>query len=178
MIKSEKTIIPESNGYSLIEVVISVQIFLMILTFIYTIYHYQNRFFHKWESNNALLSKEIVLNRALNHIQKNVYTIEYIDDHSLSYTDKDKKKHILLNENQALMFDGKKLPLMSNLVEMEIVALFVNRSDKNSVVKISEIDLNGDRMLNDHELEGIKGIKINLKYIMKHQNITDTFILR
>ena len=152
-----------NRGYTLVEIIIAIQIFFMIVTFAYTIYLFGYKFLLNWEEKNDIAVNELQIKRVLlNELSgaKSIITIstmgiEYVNP-NYSYN----RIHWLKNNlylNQRVLNNAKISLIMNNL------NLLKNINNKLEIIPLSQLDINNDKILDINEFTHIEALQMEFE---------------
>lgn len=155
------------NGYTLIEILVAIQIFAVVLTMAYTIYLYSIKFMGRWEQNNDLVSTQVILERALDSKFNALKRISEIADSSMLIDCGNNRLERLEWADKSFMINDKKPAVQDEILQLK--SLKYQRLKNNTIqsVTFSELDKNGDKKLSGDELRDLKAIEISLSIIGK-----------
>jgi hypothetical protein len=152
-----------NRGYTLVELIIAIQIFFMILTFAYTIYLFGHKFLLSWEEKNDIINDELQIKRVLlNELSKakeiitiSTSGIEYINPkYSCNKIDW-LENNICLNQRR---INHSKIAVI--LDQFNIV---LNNNNKLEIIPFSRLDINHDKILNKDEFSNIEALQIEFE---------------
>jgi prepilin-type N-terminal cleavage/methylation domain-containing protein len=161
----------KEDGYSLIELLIAIQLLAIVISFSYTIYFYSIKFIGKWEQNNDLINSQVVINRALNSkLNSFKKIIEITENRLLMDCGEMKETTILWKKNTVLLNDK---PIISNNGQVRIKAfqLYAKVSQKIKPVSIEDLDTDDNNRILSDELRTIRGFKLTFILVAKDKTI-------
>jgi prepilin-type N-terminal cleavage/methylation domain-containing protein len=168
-LKSKRKICRIDEGYTLIEVIVSVQIFLLLLSFGYTLQFYALKFVNRWKEKNVLRNTELLLRTTISHEIGSAKEILEIHQDRIIYLD---------YELNRLHWSEDKLYVKFHLINPREVTirikemLFINSKHEN---KFDDLDNSKDGFLISSEFADYNMIKII--YIISLKNIEQSGVL-
>jgi hypothetical protein len=160
------------SGYTLIEVIIAIQIAMIIISFTYSIYLFGFRFISRWEDKTNLISQELLLRTAITKKIGNSKRITEISPSSITTLNSNHKTSILLWSEDSVYYND--IPLNKNTMR-----IFLSINSLYSITGkrfFNEIDQNRDEYLRGEELTRIKAIKFYYKITSKNSSCESSII--
>jgi len=151
----------QSKGYTLIEVIIAVQIFLIVLTMAYTIYLFGYKFMVRWNDDNDLLATELLIQKSLSNELTTAKKIIEITENEILYTDRNYNFQKITWTNDSLIIKHKLLNKPGIKITYQKIRFLQCNEEKSQLCLLSELDLNNDDKISDSELDKICFLKID-----------------
>jgi hypothetical protein len=152
-----------NKGYTLVELIIAIQLFFIILSFAYTIYLFGYKFLFNWEEKNTLITDELQIKRVLlNELSKSkginiisMNTIEYINpNYSLNKIEY-LQNNIFLNQRRLNHAKVKIISFQFNILH--------KMNDKLDLILLSQLDMNHDNHLQVAEFNQADALQIEFE---------------
>ncbi len=156
------------SGYTLIEVIIAVQIFLIVLTMTYTIFLFGYKFMGKWIDDNDLLATEILIQKSLANELITAKKIIELTEQSIVYLDKKYNIQNIHWTDDSLFIKSKPVNKPDVNINIQKIEFIISEKNKTFTKSFSELDLNKDNFLHGKELENISALKFD--YILINNN--------
>jgi hypothetical protein len=160
------------SGYTLIEVIISIQVFMIIVSLTYTIYLFGYRFMASWDEKSDLIRQELLVQRLINDHIDHARCIIEITPFIITIVDSDYSNKNLSWSADTLYLNN--IPL--NKTDLKINFSIISFYDLSSEKLFEEIDINRDGRLLDKELKKINGIKMQYKIVGKKQSFISSIV--
>lgn len=163
------------EGYTIVEVIVAIQVFTLIITMLYTAYLYGYKFYLRWDENSDLLRTELQVNKLfLNELQNASEIIEITNDRIIYLTNDYTQKQIHWKTDSLFYNDHliNKSGINFNLTEM----LFIYGKDNvNKSLSLQGSDKNSDNRLSRQELYELNGCQ--LAFIIQTKHFKKNFTL-
>ena len=152
-----------NKGYTLVELIIAIQLFFIILSFAYTIYLFGYKFLFNWEEKNTLISDELQIKRVLlNELSKakginmiSINTIEYINPNYST-------NKIEYHENKLFLNQRRLNHIKINVISFQFNILH-KINDKLDLIPLSQLDMNHDNHLQPDEFNQVDALQIEFE---------------
>ena len=154
------------SGYTLIEVIIAIQIFLIVLTMTYTIYLFGYKYIVRWNNDNDLLATELLIQKSLSNELATAKKIIEISEHDILYIDHNYNLQKIYWTNDSLFIKSK--PLNKPGVKTDFQKMEFMQNENNLIKSFAETDINKDNKISNSELEKISSLKI--EYLLSNKN--------
>jgi len=160
------------SGYTLIEVIVAIQIFLIVLTFTYTIYLFGYKFISNWNERRDLQADELILNRVLTSQLGSAQKINAIYPAQIIFIDNQYRLKSIYWSSDTLYANSR--PVNSYRIKIKVDELrFLCMEEEKD---FSDLDLNSDGVLFPMELKDVKAIRLDYQLYSKRNQVSD-FIL-
>ncbi len=153
------------NGYSLVEVLIAMQLFAIVITLSYTIYLYSIQFMGRWEQNNDLTNSHVLLERALDSKFNSIKRITEISENGMMLDCGNNRLERLVWNDNSFIINYKKPASQDVTLSLKSLNYFTMKDNAIQPVIFSELDKDGDKKLLADELKYIKAIEISIELI-------------
>ena len=157
------------QGYTLIEVMVALQIFIIVVSFTYTIYLFAYRYIVQWNDQNDLLAQELLLNKTLISNLGQAKQIIEIRPDQIKFIDANYNQKTISWYPDTLSINSKAM----NLNAIRINILDLKFMDINGEKSFQEIDLNSDEMITFEELKYVKIINFEYELCLKKNCINN-----
>ncbi len=165
------------NGYSIIEVIIALQIFMIVLSFAYTLYHYQHRFMKKWNEDSLTMNTSIVVDHLLFEISQRAKEIILIEQQTIHYIDDSGIKKLTC-KNDNLFLNSKQVNTDGIKINITISHLYYSFQNSISEYTLTQKDLDRDGVIKDKELNGLSAILLNIKFKNQKKDFVEDKIIQ
>lgn len=156
------------SGYTLIEVIIAVQIFLIVLTMAYTIYLFGYKYMVRWNNDNDLLATELLIQKSLTNELTTAKEIIEIAEQEIVYIDRNYKLQKIHWAKDSLFIKNKPVNKPGVKITFQNIKFLKNSTDKKQFFSLMELDINRDNKINNSEWEKISFLKI--EYLLTNKN--------
>lgn len=160
-----------TDGYTLIEVIVALQIFTIILTMAYTIYLYGIRYMNKWDENNQIQNGSFLIQKSFYRVFNNAVSIESITKKGIRLTDDSGKTKQFIWTGDTLFLNDK--PIFTP-VRLESFSLFNYQGKRVRKTEFTKIDRNLNGVIEQSESLTLQALEIDFviktkKYMKKIQ---------
>jgi len=159
-----KDISNNQSGYTLIEVIIAVQIFLIVLTMTYTIYLFGYKYMVRWNNDNNLLATELLIQKSLSNELTTAKKIIEISEQEIVYTDRNYNLQKIYWSNDSLVIKDKPVNNARNKIAFQKMRFLQKGKNYHQYSPFTQFDLNNDHKISYKELERI--CMLNYEFII------------
>ena len=152
--------IKQDDGFTLIEVIIAIQLTLIVISFVYVIYFYANQYMKNYSETAALDRKMILMQKVLSSELFNAREIFFISGESIQYKSKNYVTSNLFYNSDSIYLNTQSI---AGGVEISSVLLFYNEDWH----EYKELDSSGDGILDRRELKDVSLLR--LEYIVREK---------
>lgn len=160
------------TGYTIIEIIIAIQIFMIIVSLTYSIYLFGYKFISRWDDKTDIHLQEMVIQNILYKQIDNSKSIIEISPVGITAVNSDYKISKLLWSEDTLYINGISLNNNDQQINLSQTSFYVLGLEKI----FTEVDLNRDGRLKGEELETIKGIKYKYRINSKNYSYESSII--
>jgi prepilin-type N-terminal cleavage/methylation domain-containing protein len=161
------------SGYTLVEVIIAIQIFLMVVTFTYTIYLFGFRFMSDWNDRQDLQSTELTLNRVIISELGSAREVIALYPTKIEYLNDRYRIKSIHWQADSLYLNSKEINLPGVIIKISGLN-FVGSSGEHS---FQELDLNTDGILLEAEMKDVKALRLEYQLTSKKHQINNYILL-
>ena len=156
MIKN--SFIKDQRGYTLIEIMVAIQIFFIVITLAYTIYLYSFKFMSRWNDKNSLIQSELLIRKSLTYELTHTPQILEISPKKIIYLNKQFRIKQIQWSDSSLFIKSKPLNKEGLNITIENLEFYV--SQKENIIKkaFTDLDLNNDETLKGNELHRLRAL--------------------
>jgi type II secretory pathway pseudopilin PulG len=161
---------PDRNnkGYSLIELLIAIQIFMIIVTMVYTVYLIGYRYISQWNRENDLIRTELMVQKAIMSRLHQAKKLIEINQNGLLLINRWYQPQQIRWDGQSVWIDSMQVTARDIRAEVkQLMFLHKDRQNMYHIKSFADLDLNGDDKLTGPELNEINSIKFHLKFMIK-----------
>ena len=165
-----------NKGYSLIELLIAIQIFMIVVTMIYTIYLMGFRYIINWNRDNEIIRAELLIEKAINSKFNQSKKLLGIDQTGLIFLNKWYRTQAIHWGNNAFYLDS--LKVTPGDIQINVTQLLFLKNYRQNIyteVTFEEADLNRDGRLIGAELTDLNTIKFLVEIISKKTQKISSF---
>jgi Tfp pilus assembly protein PilE len=152
-----------NQGYSLIELLIAIQIFMIIVTMVYTVYLIGYRFILQWNRDNDLARTELLVQKALMSKLHQAKKLIQLNNDSIILLSRWYQLQNIHWDNTNLYVDTMRINPIDIQIQIKNI-LFLKKDMHNYYRELtfSDLDQNRDSKLTSPELRELNNIKLEI----------------
>lgn len=166
--------IKSEQGYSLVELIVAIQILAIVITMIYSVYLIGYRYFGKWDRQNDLQNLTILIHKVLDRELHSLHRISKITSKQMEYFSDSTKKNSLKWTEENIYLNNRKLAKNDIKVsEPEILFFIEDAQGQILIKKFSEMDIKVDGIISEPETHRLRALRITFN--IYHHNLATHF---